>query len=197
MVFAQTTVGRDAEFVLIREEPSITLHERWINYPGKVPPVPAREVKGEFEVNASIYHILALIKDEKKIHDWQNHIGEFKVFASPDTNVWHEYTYYDAPWPVHDQDHYLKYKVIKSDPGKEVLIEFISDVNHKRAPVVEDVTRLEINGSWRMEQLAPGKARVTYRVQSMPGGAPRMITDPVVRSNMMSSIKSLKELAER
>lgn len=190
-------IDSDPEFVLIREEPSISLHERWIHYPGKTPPVPAREVKGEFHIDGSIYTILKLIKDETQIHNWQNHVGEFKVYPKPDTNEWHQYTYYDAPWPVSDQDHFVRYTLIEKSKGTELLINFESDTNYKLAPLNEDVTRLEINGSWHMQQLAPNKAKVTYRVQSMPGGAPRMLTDPVVRGNLMSSIRSLKELAEK
>lgn len=196
-VLTSAAQNDDDEFVLVREEPHISLHERWINYPGKVPAVPSREVKGEFHVNASIYSVLKLLRDESKIHDWQNHIGGFKVYPQPDTNVWHEYTYYDAPWPVTDQDHFVKYTLTEKIPGQEILITFVSEVNDKLAPAIDGVTRLEINGSWLMQQLGPNKAKVTYRVQSMPGGAPRMLTDPVVRNNMMSSIRSLKELAER
>jgi hypothetical protein len=186
----------DSDFVLVREDHPITLHERWINYPGKQPAILSREVKSEFLVNASIYKILAIIQDESQIRNWQRNVEKFKIYRKADSTCWDEYTYHDAPWPVSDQDHYLTYKLVETKPGEEIQIRFESASNES-VPIYDGVTRLVLNGSWLMQQLGPGKAKVVYRVQSVPSGAPRLLTDPVVRSNLMSSIKSLKELAEK
>jgi hypothetical protein len=70
-------------------------------------------------------------------------------------------------------------------------------IDSKLAPVNEDVTRLELSGSWRLEQVTPQQVKVTYRILSMPSSIPRMFTDPVVRSNLMSTIKALTGLAEK
>ncbi|MCW5909887.1 MAG: hypothetical protein KIT62_02375 [Cyclobacteriaceae bacterium] len=190
--------AQDAEvaFVLVKKDSPVFVHERWITFPGKVPAVKAREVKGEFLINASMYTILDLMKDESKIKIWQKHVSDFKVYLQPDTTSWLEYSYHDIPWPVSDQDHFLKYTLTEQIPGKQLFITFESVVNNKLAPVQKGVTRMELSGSWTLEQLNPDHVKVTYRILSMPSHIPRMFTDPVIRNNLMSTIKALTKLAE-
>lgn len=189
-------VAEIEKFDLVKEDSPVFIYERWVTFPGKVPAVKAREVKSEFMVNASMYEILSIIKDESKIKLWQTHVNGFKVYPKSDT-LWLEYSYHDIPWPVSDQDHFLKYYLLEKIPGKELFIGFQSMIEPKLAPVTEDVTRLELSGSWRLEQVTPQQVKVTYRILSMPSSIPRMFTDPVVRSNLMSTIKALTELAEK
>ncbi len=197
--FVGSSYGQSSEiekFDLVKEDSPIFVYERWITFPGKVPAVKAREVKGEFLIEASMYEILSILKDESRIQLWQNHVSEFKVYPQRDTSYWFEYSYHDIPWPVSDQDHFLRYEVEEVIPGKELFLRFESVVNPKLSPVKKGVTRMELAGSWRMEQLTPKKVKVTYRILSMPSSIPRMFTDPVIRSNLMSTIKSLTKLAE-
>ena len=190
--------SQDTEkFVLVKQDSPIFVHERWITFPGKVPAVKAREVKGEFLINASMYTILSLLKDESKIKIWQKHVTEFKVYPQPDTTYWLEYSYHDIPWPVSDQDHFLQYDLPERVADKELFITFQSVVNPKLGPVKDGVTRMELAGSWTLEQITPNQVKVTYRILSMPSHIPRMFTDPVIRSNLMSTIKALTKLAAK
>jgi hypothetical protein len=183
------------KFDLVKEDSPIFVYERWITFPGKVPAVKAREVKGEFLINSSMYEILALLKDETKTKTWQSHVSEHKVYQQRDTAYWLEYSYHDIPWPVSDQDHFLRYD-LEEISDKELFIRFESVVNQKLSPEKKGVSRMELAGSWRLEQLSPKQVRVTYRILSMPSSIPRMFTDPVIRSNLMSTIKALTKLAE-
>jgi hypothetical protein len=183
------------KFELVKEDPPIFIHERWITFPGKVPAVRAREVKSEFLIRTSIYKMLAILKNESTIQTWQKHVSEFTVYPESDTTTWQEYSYHEIPWPVSDQDHFLRYRLVEKIPGKEFFITFES-VIHPLAPVRKGVTRMELAGSWRMEQVTPQEAKITYRILSMPSSIPRIFTDPVIRSNMMSTIKALTKLAE-
>lgn len=187
----------EVEFVLVKEDSPIYVHERWITFPGKVPAVKAREVKGEFLIRSSMYTILDLLKDESKIKIWQKHVSDFKVHLQPDTTWWLEYSYHDIPWPVSDQDHFLKYVLAEQIPGKQLFITFESVVNSKLAPVEKGVSRMELSGSWTLEQVNEDQVKVTYRILSMPSHIPRIFTDPVIRSNLMSTIKALTHLAEK
>lgn len=187
----------DAEgFELLKKEERIAIYERWVFFPGSQPPVRAREVKGVFLIRSTIHEILSIIKNESTIKVWQKHVSKFKVYPQPDTTLWHEYSYHDIPWPVSDQDHFLEYRLQEKKPGEYFFISFRSQKNEKLAPVLEDVTRMELAGSWELEQLGPNEVRVTYRIFSMPIGIPRIFTDPVIRSNLMSTIKALTKLAE-
>jgi hypothetical protein len=184
-------------FVLIKKENQISIYERWVNFPNAKPAVKAREVKGEFTVNNTIYNALHLIKDESKIKKWQSHVSEFKVYAQPDTTLWYEYSYHDIPWPVSDQDHFLIYKLNVITPDKDLFVMFESKVNAKLAPVREDVARMGLSGSWRFEKMGNHKTKVTYKIISMPSSIPKFFTDPVIRRNMMNTIKSYIEILEQ
>jgi hypothetical protein len=192
----QAQDSEDEKFDLVKEDSPIFIYERWITFPGKVPAVKAREVKCEFLVNTSMYKVLSILKDESSIKIWQKHVTDFKVHPQPDTSYWLEYSYHDIPWPVSDQDHFLRYDLVEKIPGQELFIAFQSVINPKLAPIENGVTRMELAGSWRMEQVAPQQVKVTYRILSMPSSIPRMFTDPVIRSNMMSTVKALTKLAE-
>src|SRR6266436_4688226 len=71
-------------FALVKKDGDIAIYERWIIFPDSDPPQEAREVKGEFTALASIYRVLALIKDQTKIKIWQKHVSEFRVYPQPD-----------------------------------------------------------------------------------------------------------------
>lgn len=183
-------------FELIKSEDKIFIYERWINFPKSNPVVKAREVKSEFTVNNTIYAALHLNKDQSQIKNWQNHVSEFKIYPQPDTTTWFEYSYHDIPWPVSDQDHFLIYNLTEVQPGKILLLTFESRVNTKVAPVREDVSRMGLAGSWTFERISNNKTKVTYRIMSMPSSIPKFFTDPVIRRNMLSTIKSYQALLE-
>jgi hypothetical protein len=190
-------LAQDKEgFVLLKKENQISIFERWVTFPKTKPPVKAREVKGEFTVNNTIYAALALVKNETKIKIWQSHVSEFKVFLQLDTTYWYEYSYHDIPWPVSDQDHFLVYKLNVVVPGKELMVTFESKTNATLAPLREDADRMALAGSWRFEKLSSHKTKVTYRIISMPSSIPKFFTDPVIRRNMMNTIRSYIDILE-
>jgi hypothetical protein len=192
-VFLCAQDNADKGFVLVKEKDNIFIHERWIIFPKSSPPIEAREVKGEFFVRAKIHDAVALLKDESRIKEWQSHVEKFKVYPQTDS-TWLEYSYHDIPWPVSDQDHFLEYKIEKED-SDEVFITFESILNSKLGPADEDATRMMLAGSWRFEKMND-KLKITYRILSMPSSIPRIFTDPVIRSNMMSTIKSYIKILE-
>lgn len=184
-------------FALVKRDGVIAIYERWIIFPDSDPPQESREVKGEFTIHATMYKVLALIKDQKKIKIWQRHVSEFRVYPQPDTTFWLEYSYHDIPWPVSDQDHFLEYQLYEKKPGEELFLTFKSRKDPVLAPKQSGVTRMILSGSWRLQQASPNQVKVTYRILSMPIGIPRLFTDPVIRSNMMSTMQALTKLAEQ
>lgn len=176
-------------FVLVKKAGTTTIYERWITFPNSDPPIDAREVKGEFYFRNTMFAGLNLIQNEKKIQDWQNHVSEFKIFLQPDTMNWMEYSYHDIPWPVSDQDHLLRYTIHEFVPEKYLFITFESRENETLAPVRKGVTRMQLSGSWKWEQISPCETKVTYRILSKPIGIPKWLTDPIIRSNIMTTIE--------
>lgn len=190
--------GQDAEgFVLVKSEPPIEVLERWVEFPDRKPAVTSRELKTEFTVNAPIHKVINVIKDESQVKEWHAHIRDYKIYPKTDSTIWEEYTCHDIPWPMDDQDTFLEYKLNEIIPGLEYNVVFKSKVD-KRAPVYENINRVELVGSWKFTLLESGMVKVIYRVQSVPTtNVPRMIVDPVIRNNLVSSIKSLTEIVER
>lgn len=188
---------KEPEFTLVKEDDDIFIYERWTIFPKSNPPVDAREVKGVFTVKSTVQEAVALIRDEKKVKEWQSHVSQFKVYLKEnDSTYWEEYSYHDIPWPVSDQDHFLAYTVHKDATPEKMLITFKSKVDPKRAPVKEDVSRMVLSGSWLFEKIDAQTIKATYSILSMPGNIPRFFTDPIIRGNMMSTIKSYKEILE-
>jgi hypothetical protein len=184
----------DKPFTLIKDKDNIKVYERWIHFPKANPPVEAREVMGVFYVKASLAEAVALLKDESRIQNWQSHVSKFKVYPQNDT-LWFEYSYHDIPWPVSDQDHFLMYEVKEHIPGEKLFITFETVTNEILAPIDEDADRMTLAGSWLFEK-QPANVKITYRILSMPSSIPRIFTDPVIRSNLMSTIKGFIETAE-
>jgi len=200
VVFFLTTFlshGQDSEgFVVVKKEGTTTIYERWITLPNSNPPIEAREVKGEFFFHNTMFAGLNLIQDENKIYQWQSHVSEFKVYMEKDTTTWHEYSYHDIPWPVSDQDHLLQYTIKEFIPGKYLFITFESKENATLAPVRKGVTRMELSGSWKWEHINARETKVTYRILSKPIGIPKWLTDPIIRSNIMTTIEEYVALLD-
>lgn len=192
LIFGQT--GTHDGFDLVRNEDGILVYERWVTFPGSDPPITAREVKSEFFIRGDMHSALSLIKDESTIGLWQKHVTEFKVYPHSDS-IWYEYSYHDIPWPVSDQDHFLEYR-IRNPLEDGIFITFQTVENEKLAPVKKGVSRMTLSGSWYFEEIAPGKIKTTYRILSMPGNLPRFLTDPVIRNNLMSTVKAYINVLE-
>jgi hypothetical protein len=185
-------------FVVVVKDSTLEVQERWVEFPGKKPVVTSRELKTDFTVNASIFKLISLIKDESQANTWQAHLRSYKIYHTKDTTVWNEYSCRDIPWPLSDQDSFLEYKLTEIIPGKEYVADFRSRTDQKMAPLNDDIHRIELVGSWQFKLISPGVVHVTYRIQSAPATSlPRMIIDPVVRNNLVASIKSLTEIAEK
>lgn len=191
---AQSTLPDDKGFEVVRTSGDISIQERWITFPKSNPPVTAREVKGIFYAKATIEQGLELLRNEAKIQQWQSHVSKFKVYPQTDS-TWYEYSYHDIPWPVSDQDHFLIYKIEQNIPGRRLFVSFESIVNPVLGPIDEDAARMTLAGSWMFEKQGD-KIKITYRILSMPSSIPKIFTDPVIRSNMMSTIKSYVKLVQ-
>jgi len=185
----------DPEFVLVKQEDSVFIYERWIKFPGTEPPQDAREVKGEFTVHSTANELIRLLKSPKWVMKSQKHVSEFKVYPLAVDTAWLEYSYHDIPWPVSDQDHFLVYKVTKEDEN-EMIVAFESTKNDKLAPERSGVARMNLLGSWTINKLDENRVKVVYSIISQPGNIPRIFTDPIIRRNIVITIQSIIEILE-
>jgi hypothetical protein len=77
-----------------------------------------------------------------------------------------------------------------------IFVTFETVKNKQLAPVRKGVSRMTLSGSWYFQEIPDGKIKVTYRILSMPGNVPRFITDPVIRNNLMSNIRTFIKIIE-
>jgi hypothetical protein len=197
LLFIPDAFSQDAaKFSLVKKDKRIFIYERWITFPNSTPPVRAREVKGDFTLSSTIAEAIELLKNETKVKLWQDHVTEFKVYKNKDTTFWREYSYHDIPWPVSDQDHFLEYRVEPGSTPEKIVISFATKSDSKLAPLRDGVTRMSLYGNWRFEKIGENKIRATYSIVSKPIGIPRFFTDPVVRNNLMSTIKAYISILE-
>lgn len=182
-------------FVLVKRDGKIAVYERWLNFPSSNPPVKVRELKAVFVFNNTCYAGLRLLRDETKIFQWQSHVSEFKIHLQRDTTTWLEYSYHDIPWPVNDQDHFMEYKV-RAQAKATIVITFKSKDDERLAPVRKGVTRMQLAGSWTLEQINPTQVKVTYRITSKPIGIPKVFTDPIIHNNIVTTLQEFIRLVE-
>lgn len=192
---AQAQENQFGEFQLVKQSGDISLYERWINIPVQQDKQ-GREVRIIFYYKNSMHAGLRLIQDQSKGMKWQGHVSEFKVYPQRDTAVWYEYSYHDVPWPVSDQDHFMEYRISSCDP-QQMFISFKSKENNYLAPERKGVTRMMLTGSWLLEKVDSDRVKVTYTIFSMPSNLPRMLTDPIIRTNMVSTIEGFVSLVEQ
>jgi hypothetical protein len=188
--------GTHDGFELVKDEDGILVYERWVTFPGSAPPVLAREVKSEFHIKTRILEAVSLLRDDSRIYGWQKHVSDFKVYPHTDSS-WFEYSYHDIPWPVSDQDHFLEYTLEDPEESEGVFITFRTLANAKLAPEKKNVSRMTLSGSWYFQETGDGRIKATYRILSMPGPLPRFITDPVIRNNLMSTVRNFIDLLEK
>ncbi len=193
IIFAQT--GTNDGFELVRNDNHIFVYERWVTFPKSNPSVMAREVKSEFYVKGKTINALRLIQDEAQIQVWQKHVSEFKVYPRTDS-LWYEYSYHDIPWPVSDQDHFLEYRIEDPEQAKGIFITFETVQDNTLAPLRKGVSRMTLSGSWYLQEMPDNQVKITYRILSMPSSIPRFFTDPVIRNNLMSTVKAYIRIME-
>ena len=181
------------EFEIVRQDERITLFERWTPYPGTS--VNARQVKGVFEVAASLPETFSTIHNEEKIKAWQENIQEYKIIPKNDT-IWTVYSMTEIPWPLDNQDYLLRYYLKEKNEKKIILaFEHCSDIS--LAPLSKNADRTPTNGKWILEKISEQKTRVTYVVSSMPVDYPRFITDRLVRNHLMETMNKFIAVAEK
>lgn len=183
----------NAEYEVVRQDPKITLYERWTDFPGTT--TKARDLKIVFYVAVSPEKMLTMVTEENSLKTWQKNLEEYKVHPQSDTS-WHVYSYYKMPWPLTNQDYYARYRVA-SKTAYKIVIEFAPAENLKVAPIREKVDRMPAYGKWVIEKTTTGKSKVTYIITGKPVNIPRAVTDNLVRNNFMNTINELIAVAEK
>ena len=134
-----------------------------------VPGRPLPIFRGVVTFNHSIYDVLAILDDVELRTKWVHRCAESRQLKRISSFARIIYNRTDAPWPVSDRDVIVKSQVTVSPDGQTVKISFINLDNYmpKRSGLVR-IPYLE--GHYMMEKLGETKTKVTYQLNSDPGG---------------------------
>ena len=155
-----------------------------------------REIKASFEVEAEPSKIMELLRSEQQALLWMQGVKEVKILPGGTQNDWYVYLLYNIPWPLNKQDCIIHYRLVP-DVGEDQIL-LMMDGTPDLMDEIKGIDRIShLCGSWRISRTCEGKCRIEYAVFSFQKPKfPRWATDPIVQSNLIRTMNSLKELAE-
>ncbi|HTN47130.1 MAG TPA: START domain-containing protein [Flavipsychrobacter sp.] len=191
MVFLVTPCLAE-NFIFIKKQNGIRLYERELFYQDKK----VREVKAEFLLNAKPEDVVRLIKDEKRISSWNKRIDKYQIVKGAQPSTWMAYTRFDLPFPFDDQETLLLYSI--SEMQQESWNIQFSSITSKAFPQTRSVSRVNhVKGSWLLENAGDNQLKITYRILSeRKDEIPKVISDPIIRDNLLSSLYRMKTILE-
>lgn len=177
------------DYKIVKQDETVTLYERWIerDATGKT-----RELKAVFMARSSTTRLVSLLQNQQLGTRWNPHAKEYKVSLYPQPNQWINYVKYSMPWPFDDQDCCMLFSF---DNAGQVSF---SSTHTNLYPLKKNISRMNmIQGKWTMQEKGNGLLHITYTVSTAKSKkVPAWISDPIVRNNMMETMKAFKKLLE-
>jgi len=177
----------DGVYCLIQVKGAVSLYERWVEVePGRK----VRELKAEFEVDATPEEALELFKDPKRQNKWRSSLDDYQIKELKGADSWVAYARYRIPWPMDNQDMVLCYQAHHQAKGA-IYVAFQS-CEHASFPEMKGVTRADgISGTYHFQPKPNGKTFATYTAFSLrKSHLPRRITDPILQDNLVNTLNA-------
>lgn len=150
------------------------------------------DFRGELEIAADAYEILAVILDVPGHTTWMWKCRESRVLASESDSTKLVYQVLDAPWPADDRDVVLRGETHIDEPGR-VRVHFVSHEDADMPPVAGLVRMVRLDGEFELVALDPTHTRVTYTMAADPGGTlPLLFRRTTVRESLVDSLVGLR-----
>lgn len=177
------------DYKIVKQDETVTLYERWIEQ-GSSEKV--RELKAIFLVRSSATRLVNLLQNQQLGTKWNPHAKEYRVSLHTQPNQWINYVKYSMPWPFDDQDCCMLFSF---DNANQVSF---SSTNTNLYPLKKNISRINmVKGKWIMQDRGNGLLHITYIVSTAKSKkVPAWISDPIVRNNMMETMKSFKKTLE-
>lgn len=180
-----------SEFVLVKESQNVKLYERWFTMKSGER---CREIKVECAIKVDMEAALSLIQNGSKAKDWNKGASVYRILPQKD-HGWVSYIQYKLPWPIDNQDCVLqnKWQIISEDFA---VVKFKS-IRHDSFPEYQRVERIPyVEGRWVFTQ-SQSVTLAEYYITTIPNSRlPRMVTDPIIRNNLISTIDNFRSCLE-
>ena len=153
---------------------------------------PLPDVRGEVEIPAELYEVLAVILDIPNQTAWMWQCRVSRVLRSEgDASL--IYQVIDARWPATDRDVVLRSVPSVLEPGHRLSVQFENREDAAAPPVADLVRMSRLAGAFALEALGGSHTRVTYTVSADPGGAlPVAFLERTVRESPYDTLVGLR-----
>jgi hypothetical protein len=176
----------------ILKKDGVTISER--EEPGRGFPT----FRGVGEINASIYQILGVMSDTRRLWEWMDRCADARQLRKVSELEYIVYMRTDVPWPIWDRDAVYHTTVHVDTKRYRVDIRFRA-VKHRKMPPVKGVVRMtDLRGHYRLQALAPTKTRVEIMVDADPKGSlPKWLAKVATRRLPLYTIRGLRKQAKK
>ena len=185
---------QNTDFILIKQDKNINIYAKWIKVDDKRS---ARQLKAGFFVNASFEKIMNVIKDDKRITQWMKNTKSYYIIKTIDRNNWYSYVQFSIPWPFNNQDCIIKYEILTPNAFSQYVIRFSGVPDYLQE--YKNVKRIShMEGVWKLMYVDKNKTRIEYEMFSKQAPTyPRWISDPIIQSNLISTMNAFREMVNK
>jgi hypothetical protein len=150
------------------------------------------DFRGEVEIAADAYEILAVILDVPAQTKWMWQCRESRVLARESESAELVYQVLDAHWPATDRDVVVRSEARVVAPDR-LSVRFVSREDASAPPVAGLVRMPHLDGEFELVALGPTHTRVTYTVAADPGGrVPLALLRESVRESPFDTLVGLR-----
>lgn len=154
-----------------------------------------KEVKMDFEVNASVGKIIEYISVASRFPKWVYSCKKAYSLEIEGEDIY--YILFDMPWPIEDRD--IVQKSLTQIDSLSGIAQIYTRALESDLPKKKNVVRVvENNIYWRLYPLGENKTRILYYAIGNPGGrVPAWLVNMIVTVGPKNTIKQLIEQVEK
>ncbi|HKC51347.1 MAG TPA: START domain-containing protein [Myxococcota bacterium] len=184
--FAARAARADESWRSLYRDDGVSVSER--DAPGRALP----DFRGELEIAADAYEILAVILDVPAQTQWMWQCRESRVLARESDSAQLVYQVLDARWPATDRDVVFRSQARVVGAGR-LSVRFASREDASLPPVADLVRMPHLEGEFELDALDATHTRVTYTVAADPGGSlPVAFLRETVRQSPFDTLVGLR-----
>lgn len=172
----------------VRSDGNIVVKQR------DVPGSGYKETRGTMQADASLFAILAVLKDSAACADWLYKCKYGETVSSISTAERIYYTVIDAPLLLRDRDMYVRSTLTFDSTREHIDIALEGVAGH--APEREGRVRVQgLRGQWILQRLADERVQLTYQVHSNPQIVPKSAANRVMIKSVYETLNNVTRLA--
>ena len=193
LLFTDPAPPEAKDFELIFEKNGVQVFERWN---AGADEKEHRELKAVFNIRAKHDALMAAVREKEKGLLWMQRVAELELLPGGRNGQWRAYIRYGLPWPARDHDCVLSYQ--RAQPNKGHTVVTFQSTQLTAYPPQKGVHRiLGLSGRWEFSAQEDQSYSASYYVQTADSSPiPRFILDPLVRSNLLSTMEAFREVVE-